>query len=309
MSDSKPAANASAPALAFTGERYTPECVREMYYEHTARYAMAASLCRQFAALHGRKPRVLDAACGEGYGSQLLAPLARHVLGLDISSEAIAHASKRYGASNLRFAQADLAALEISEPFDCIVSFETLEHLQQQDAMLAGFRRMLAPGGVLLLSSPDRYTYSDLTGYQNPFHVKELYRDELEALLQRHFAHHRLFGQRLLFQSAIWDLQTDSAWHAHAETAGIRQAGDSEPAPAQADSLHAGLHYAPLYFIALAAAEAEAIAPYANQLHLFGDAQESIYMHYNDEIRKGIRAGELIQALQREIQQLRAQLA
>ena len=93
-------------ALEFTGERFTPECVREIWYEHFHRYAFALPLAE------GK--RVLDAACGEGYGSALLATRAAAVLGLDISSDATAHAAVRYARSrpNLSFQVEDVSALE-----------------------------------------------------------------------------------------------------------------------------------------------------------------------------------------------------
>lgn len=283
------------PALAFTGERFTPECVREMYYEHYARYAMAASVIRQFTARTGSKPRVLDAACGEGYGSQLLAPLSQSVLGLDVDAEAIAHARVRYSEANMAFQQADVAALKLDPgSFDVITSFETLEHLHAHDEMLAGFKRALAPDGLLLLSSPDKHTYTDLTGYQNPFHVRELYRHEFEMLLRRYFSAFRLFGQRLLFQSAIWDLATP-AWNARAETS-------------EQTTLEPALNYLPLYFIALTGHNPAIVALHAGQLHLFGDKSESVYSHYNHEIRNGIAAGARIANLEARLLALQAQL-
>ena len=76
-------------SLEFTGERFTPECEREIWYEHFHRYALAARWCVN--------KRTLDAACGEGYGSALLADSATSVEGVDISEQAIAHARQRYG--------------------------------------------------------------------------------------------------------------------------------------------------------------------------------------------------------------------
>ena len=170
--------------LPFTGERFTPECVREIWYEHMHRYA--------FAQRFVQGGRVLDAACGEGYGSQLLAQAGADVLGLDISSEAIAHARVRYaGQAGLRFDCLDVTTLKAlpDASFDVIVSFETLEHVHAQEAMLDGFARLLAPDGLLLISSPDKRTYSDLRGYRNEHHVRELYRDELDRLERYAQAH------------------------------------------------------------------------------------------------------------------------
>ena len=85
----------TVPELAFTGERFLPEVRGAIFLEHWHRYAVTAPLLR------GR--RVLDAACGEGYGSSLLAASAASVVGVDVSGDAIAHASARYGATNVRF--------------------------------------------------------------------------------------------------------------------------------------------------------------------------------------------------------------
>jgi SAM-dependent methyltransferase len=275
--------------LEFTGERFTPECVREIWYEHWHRYALAA----RFAA--GR--RVLDAACGEGYGSALLARHAASVLGVDIADGAVAHARARYASSNLSFQQGDATALDAlpDASFDLIVSFETLEHVHEQERMVAGFARLLAPRGLLLISSPDKRTYTDATGTPNPHHVRELYREELEALLAPHFPARALFGQKLLFQSALWPLDAPAAQVA-ADTA--REHG-AAVAP--------GFAYAPLYFIAACARDATDIpAGLAGLVSLFGDAEESVYAHYNAEVRKNMRAGARIAELEAELERERA---
>jgi len=176
LSQRAPIDDHGATALEFTGERFTPECVREIWYEHWHRYLFA----RRIVA--GK--RVLDAACGEGYGSALLAASADSVLGVDIAESAVAHARQRYGQhANLRFEQGDCTALSCGDAqFDLIVSFETLEHVAAQQELIAGFARALAPGGLLIVSSPDKRTYSEKSGFRNEFHVRELYREELLEL-------------------------------------------------------------------------------------------------------------------------------
>ena len=275
--------------LEFTGERFTPECVREIWYEHWHRYVFA----REFA----KGKRVLDAACGEGYGSALLAGVAQNVLGVDIADSAIAHAQSRYAAlPNLRFERGDCTALAVpDESFDLIASFETLEHVQAQEQLLAGFARALAPGGLLIVSSPDKHAYSDVSGFRNEFHVRELYRDELLALLRPHFAHVRLYGQKLLFQSAIWDIEktprsVDVATVSH---------GGSQPV--------SDLVYAPLYFIAVCSRQP--LPETLPDIALFGDREESVYQHYNGEVRRNMAAGGRIAELEAEIAALREQLA
>jgi SAM-dependent methyltransferase len=277
------------PELPFTGERFTPECVREIWYEHWHRYAFALPLVR------GR--RVLDAACGEGYGSALLSRVAASVLGVDLDTETIDHARQRYGdRAGLRFQVGDATALDLAPgSVDVVVSFETLEHVEAQDAMLAGFARALADDGLLLVSSPDKHTYSDLSGYRNEFHVRELYREEFEALIARHFPAHRLYGQKLLFQSALWALDEDGG--ALLAQTSERVGGDVIDA----------LAYAPLYFVAVCAKRPEALDGLP-ALGLFGDREESVYSHYNDEVRRHIAAGHRLIELEAEIARLKALL-
>lgn len=281
MSDSQP--------LPFTGERFTPECVREIWYEHWHRYAFARGL------VAGK--RVLDAACGEGYGSALLAAVAGSVTGVDVDADAIAHARARYGArANLGFERADVTQLPFADgSFDVVVSFETLEHLAAQEQLLDEFARVLTADGILVLSSPDRHAYSDLTGFHNPFHVRELYRDELLALLTPRFAQLRLYGQKLLFQSAIWALDA------------IPGAHEAHTASADGAAVEAGLGYLPLYFIAVCARTA--LPARLPPLSLFGDREESVYTHYNHEIRKNMTAGARIAELEAELERLRDALA
>jgi len=274
--------------LEFTGERFTPECVREIRYEHVHRYLFARDM------VAGRQ--VLDAACGEGYGSALMAAEAARVTGVDLSADAVEHARRRYRAPNLDFQVADCLDLPFAaDSFDCIVSFETLEHLEDHNGLLSEFRRVLRPGGFLLLSSPDKAVYSEKLQNRNEFHVRELYRDELESLLREHFPAYRLWGQKLMFHSALWSLDDAAGVHCLQECNGKIEAGD---APA----------HDPVYFIALCAAEETALPEVGHGLSLFDDAGESVYAHYYHEIRKNMAAGEILAARDREIAGLRATL-
>jgi SAM-dependent methyltransferase len=266
-----------AAALEFTGERFTPECTREIWYEHWHRY--------QFVSALAAGKRVLDAACGEGYGSALLARTAASVTGVDIDERAVQHARARYAdIANLRFEQGDCTALAPApQAYELIVSFETLEHVAAQEALVAGFARNLAADGVLVISSPDKRSYSDATGFRNEFHVRELYRDELLALLRPHFPQVRLYGQKLLFQSAIWSEAGHGNGTAVTTTAGAAGVDD-------------GLGYEPLYFIAVCSKQALDVK--LPELALFGDREESVYRHYNGEVRKNMAAGARIAELE-----------
>jgi ubiquinone/menaquinone biosynthesis C-methylase UbiE len=275
-------------SLEFTGERFTPECVREIWYEHFHRYALAARWCAN--------KRTLDAACGEGYGSALLARSAASVEGVDISEQAVSHARQRYGdLENIGFQVADCTLLPFEDnEFDRVVSFETLEHLEAHEQLMAEFRRVLKPDGFLILSSPDKAIYTDEQKTVNEFHVKELYRDELESLIGRFFPAFQLLGQKLMFHSAIWSLDDIAK-------VSLDQVFADKP------SSPAGITQSPMYFIALCAAEQACLPDTAGTMWLFDDHEETVYQHYNDEIRRHIAAGDIIADLEKEIELLKKQ--
>ena len=166
-------------------ERLSPGTVSMSSVEHLHRYALAAEIC-------GGKD-VLDIASGEGYGSNLLAQTAKTVAGVDISAEAIDQAKAKYIRPNLRFFQGAADAIPLGDSsIDVVVSFETLEHHDKHEEMLAEIKRILRPNGLLVISTPDKRFYSDIPQYKNEFHVKELYTDEFRALLSKFFSRHRL---------------------------------------------------------------------------------------------------------------------
>ena len=274
--------------LEFTGERFTPECVREIHYEHIHRYVFAREL------VAGR--RVLDAACGEGYGSAILAGTAAEVVGVDLSNEAVDHARERYAAKGLQFQQADCLNLPLDDDaFDCIVSFETLEHLQAHERLLDEFRRVLAPGGFLLISTPDKAVYTDKLGNQNEFHPKELYRGEFESLLKGVFPACRLWGQKLGFQSLLWSLEDNSGHRFHRESG--QGVSSSEKVP-----------YEAVYLVALCAESPDCLPGETFGLSLFDDESETVYGHYHHEIQKNMAAGGLLQERDKEIAELKSRL-
>ena len=276
-------------SLEFTGERFTPECEREIWYEHFHRYALAARWCAD--------KRVLDAACGEGYGTALLADSAASIEAVDVSEQAIEHARQRYGhLQNVGFHLADCTALPFEDnEFDRVVSFETLEHLAEHDQLLAEFRRVLKPDGFLVLSSPDKATYSDGQGTANEYHVKELYRQELEALIQRHFPASHLLGQKLMFHSAIWSMD------------GFDQVG-LDQISADKTGTPESFTQPPMYFIALCAAGQASLPDVDGCVWLFDDLEESVYQHYHGEIKRNMAAGGIIAGLEKEIEALKEKL-
>ncbi|MFT8719299.1 glycosyltransferase [Acetobacter sp.] len=190
--------------LESTGERFMPDMQGETAIEHMHRYLFARELVKEGSA-------VLDIACGEGYGSALLSAKAASVVGVDVSPAAVEHAREKYGNDRVRFLAGDVCAVPLpNAAVDAIISFETIEHIADHEKMLAEFARVLKPGGIVIISSPDKYRYSVATGYQNEFHVKELFCHEFEELMKSHFKHVILGGQRNLFGSVIDFIDTSS---------------------------------------------------------------------------------------------------
>ncbi|MEJ7670694.1 MAG: class I SAM-dependent methyltransferase [Casimicrobiaceae bacterium] len=246
-------------ALTFTGERFTPEERGPIWYEHWHRYAEAAHLAR------GK--RVLDAASGEGYGSFLLADGARFVVGIDISSEAVTHARARYARPNLVFTQASVTQLPLRDAsIDLVISFETVEHLSKQREMLAEFRRVLAPDGVLVISSPNRPVYNEEAAVENHFHVKELDRAEFSTLLDPLFPWQAWFGQRVIAQSALWAEDDDAGRVAFTVLDNGGTVQHMQPVP-------------PMYFVVVAAAEGVTL-PRLPFLSLFDDGALTLWRSY-----------------------------
>jgi O-antigen biosynthesis protein len=226
--------------MKFTGERYVPTETGEIRHEHLHRYGWCGPWLR------GK--RVLDIACGEGYGSAMLARYAAEVTGIDISAEAVAHAANEYGdSSNLRFLEGSAALIPLPDAsVDAVVSFETIEHLMEQDAMLDEIRRVLGPEGFLVISSPDKKNYSEKSGHHNEFHVKELYFEELDSLLKSRFGAVAYYGQKLAVASTIAPL-APGAEDPRIEVLVERGGKVERTSPIQ---------HEPVYYVAVAAASA-----------------------------------------------------
>jgi ubiquinone/menaquinone biosynthesis C-methylase UbiE len=252
--------------LEFTGERFIPGTAGEIWHEHWHRYHFAAPLV---AGLD-----VLDVACGEGYGSALLASRAKSVIGADIAQGTVDHATSRYAAiPNLEFRQADCAAMPFAEgSFDAVVSFETIEHILTQGPFLDEIRRVLRPDGFLILSCPNKTEYSDRRGVTNEFHVRELYRAELAALLAPRFAHVLWHGQRPSFYSVLWPEQGA----AQGEIFEVSEGSAAAPSPG---------HTRALYFVVVASASAVRLAGMTPRLSVLADRDEWVRADYEKVMR------------------------
>jgi SAM-dependent methyltransferase len=175
----------------FTGERVVPgQVAPDLWNEHFARYAFAARLARH--------RRVLDIGCGAGYGSAELARVALNVIGLDPSEEALAAAREKYALPNLAFHAGSGDHVPFPDAgFDLITAFEVIEHIENWPALLAEARRLLAPGGQFVISTPNKLYYAEsrkLSG-PNPFHVHEFEFAEFKAELERIFPSVAIFLQ------------------------------------------------------------------------------------------------------------------
>ncbi len=179
---------AGVPPLELTGERTLPDVPAENYWyrRHLVVYEWIA------ARVSGQ--RVIDMACGEGYGSEVLARSAREVIGVDANPEAHEHARLRYERENLRFERALVEAF--GENADCVVFLQTIEHLEDPGAVLRHFRTLVGPGGTVYVSTPNVLTLAPRGAERsgNPWHVHEYRAAEFAALCSEHFAAVDMFG-------------------------------------------------------------------------------------------------------------------
>jgi ubiquinone/menaquinone biosynthesis C-methylase UbiE len=181
-----PSTKETPPEVDFTGERIVPGRTAEhLFREHEERYV--------FAGQYVKGKDVLDVACGTGVGSSFLKHAgARNVWGLDIDPQAIAFAKTRYGV--VSFAQCDATELCLPDgSVDVVVSFETIEHLQDHQKYIKECRRVLRPGGVFICSTPNTRLYG--RRWKNEYHVHELSIQEFQSLLASQFGELRLFSQ------------------------------------------------------------------------------------------------------------------
>ena len=196
------------PPLALTGERTLPDVPEENYWYQ--RHLVVYEWIR--ARIGGL--RVVDMACGEGYGTNVLAAAAAAAVGVDANPEAHEHARLRYVGANIRFAR-DLVET-FDEPADAVVFLQTIEHVQNPGEILDHLKSMLRPGGTAYVSTPNVLTLAPEGAEKsgNPWHVKEYRPEEYRELCEAHFDHVELLGlfharklrlHELAIQKAGWD--------------------------------------------------------------------------------------------------------
>jgi GT2 family glycosyltransferase/SAM-dependent methyltransferase len=291
-----------APRLIeWTGERCVPWAPDvQVVYEHLHRYLWAAEVIK------GR--RVLDLASGEGFGAAILAGAAEAVVAIDVDERTVEHSRLNYEQPNLTFHLADARDLHMLEDrsFGAVVAFEMIEHVAEQDRVLNEIQRVLAPSGLLIISTPDRESYDAASG-GNPFHVHELSREEFVELLGGRFENVVSFGQRTITGSALTALGRQTEPGVAKSFFVERQGEEWRSAPG----------FAPLYVIAVASNGAVPPAPSESTLadagvQLLRAAEEQAARPHLERIRS--LAGQLqersatIESQQRELASLRARI-
>ena len=194
------------PPLALTGERTLPDVPEENYWfrRHLAVYEWIAA---RVAGL-----RVIDMACGEGYGSNVLAASALSVVGVDANPEAHEHARLRYRRANLRFERALIEGF--SEPAGAVVFLQTIEHLTDAGQALRHFRSLLEPSGTVFVSTPNVLTLAPKGADRsdNPWHVHEYRAAEFQDLCNDTFAEVELYGLFHARKLRVHELALATGW-------------------------------------------------------------------------------------------------
>lgn len=177
-----------------TDERMVPESAgTPTFWEHIYRYA--------FACRFVKGKRILDIACGEGYGAAALRMAgAAHVIGVDVSESTCSHARNKYGL-DVRVGSAEQIPLN-NKSVDVVTSFETIEHVRDPGRFLDECVRVLAPGGRLVISTPDKDVYTGRLGARNQYHCSEMTEEKFSAAMRTRFENVDFYTQRP--DSAAW---------------------------------------------------------------------------------------------------------
>jgi SAM-dependent methyltransferase len=155
-------------------------------WAHTARY--------QFARPWVKQRSVLDAGSGEGYGTYYLSQSSRRAMGIDISPDTVQAASRRYIAGNLTYRCMSCERIDLPDSsVDVVTSFEVIEHLCHPERLVTEARRVLSPGGLFLVSTPN--VNSNFPAGDNPYHTKEYTPAEFHHILAPHFETVEFYGQ------------------------------------------------------------------------------------------------------------------
>ncbi|MGZ4268616.1 MAG: class I SAM-dependent methyltransferase [Solirubrobacteraceae bacterium] len=198
------------PPLALDGERTLPDVPEENYWfrRHLVVYDWIAERVTGV--------RVVDLACGEGYGADVLARRALNVIGVDGNPDAHEHARLRYRAQNLRFVRG--AVETFNHPCDAVTFLQTIEHVQDPGLVLENIKSMLAPGGVAYVSTPNVLTLAPKGAEKsgNPWHIREYRAAEFRELCAAHFTSVDLYGLFHARRLRVHELAIRAGWdHVH----------------------------------------------------------------------------------------------
>jgi 2-polyprenyl-3-methyl-5-hydroxy-6-metoxy-1,4-benzoquinol methylase len=203
------------PPLELTGERTLPDVPAENYWfqRHVAVYRWIADRC---AGLE-----VVDMACGEGYGTDLLAGRAAGVTGVDANPDAHEHARLKYSRPGVRFVR-DLVET-YQEPCDAVVFLQTIEHVERPGEVLDHFRSMLRPGGTAFVSTPNVLTLAPPGAERsgNPWHLREYRPQEFRQLCERSFDSVELLGLFHARKLRVHELALNAGWDSVHRALGI----------------------------------------------------------------------------------------
>jgi len=189
--------------MKFTGERLIPKINKNtaFYHEHLNRYL--------FACQFSKNKTVLDCACGTGYGSFLLSQYgkATNVTGVDISKETIKYANHHYSLPNIKYLIDNVESLNYLKPnsFDQIISFETIEHINNPSIAVENFKKVLAKNGLLIISTPNIDNYSN----HNQFHLHELNYQSFQKILKNNFKNVEIINQKYFLSQQIYSQNSE----------------------------------------------------------------------------------------------------
>ena len=205
------------PPLALTGERTLPDVPEENYWyrRHLVVYEWIAERCRGL--------EVVDLACGEGYGTDVLARRAARVTGVDANPEAYEHARLRYSRPGVRF-ERDLID-SFSQPCDAVVFLQTIEHVEDARAVMEHVKKMLRPGGTAYVSTPNVLTLAPKGAERsgNPWHVHEYRAEEFRALCAGVFERVELLGLFHARKLRLHELAIRGGWDSLHPRIGVTQ--------------------------------------------------------------------------------------
>lgn len=156
--------------------------------EHLHRYAIVENYIKNKI--------VMDIACGEGYGSNIIKNNAKFVYGIDLDKNTIEHAKVKYKASNLKFLSGSTSKIPLeNNSIEIAISFETIEHHNEHQEMMQEIKRVLKSNGIIIISTPDKLYYSDKRNFNNKFHIRELYKTDFKNLISNHFKNIQIVKQ------------------------------------------------------------------------------------------------------------------